>query len=350
MSSLLAHHRPFLADDAPLRAHSFEPFDQPDDSLYTSPPVPRDTYAHEQPPDDPSAYAPHNNTLIQSSLDTSGGLYSQPDSLAFRGTLEFTSNNNPFQTSTAFSSASRNRQQQQQAPSTGSSGALSHQSSLSALYGPDVPPFRSGVSSDLFALPPQQGPLDHQQGLLHQSSRLPLPNGFADGGAGGYDPYEFEPTPRGIRHQPSFGNGASRGGVANGSSSTVNVNVNGNGSGELVGGGPLQQAPTAAPLYVSNGGTSTTASSYATTTTGPTLRETLRDAREPRDSSVDARGLGRDGGGAGANGPGGQQEEISTIFVVGFPDDMQVSHPRHHSARHAGGRRPHLSCCPKYEY
>lgn len=332
MSSLLAHHRPFLADDAPLRAHSFEPFDQPDDSLYTSPPVPRDTYAHDQPADDPSAYAPHNNTLIQPSLDTSGGLYSQPDSLAFRGTLEFTSNNNPFQTSTAFSSASRNRQQQQQqqAPSTSSSsGALSHQSSLSALYGPDVPPFRSGVSSDLFALPPQQGPLDHQQGLLHQSSRLPLPNGFADSGAGGYDPYEFEPTPRGIRHQPSFGNGASRGGVVvNGSSSAASVIVNnGNGSGEL---GPLQQAPTAAPLYVSNGGTSTTASSYATTTTGPTLRETLRDAREPRDSSVDARGLGRDrdGGGAGANGPGGQQEEISTIFVVGFPDDMQVSHPR----------------------
>lgn len=342
MSSLLAHHRPFLPDDtAPLRAHSFEPFDQPDDSLYTSPPVPRDTYAHDPSSDD---YAPH--TIHPA--DSASGLYSQPDSLVFRPSLEFTSNNNnPFQTSTAFSSAARHRQQQQAPPSTtaSSTGALSHQSSLSALYGPDVPPFRSGVSSDLYA---QQGPLDHQQGLLHQSSRLPLPNGFAESSGGGYDPYEYEPTPRGIRHQPSFGNGSSRTGAS--TSGLTNGSSGVNGGTELLGGPlPLQQAPTAAPLYVSNGGP-TVASSYAasasTTTTGPTLRETLRDAREPRDSSVDARGLGgRDGGGggaAGANGPGGQQEEISTIFVVGFPDDMQVSHPRHHSARMARAACVHI--------
>ena len=101
-------------------------------------------------------------------------------------------------------------------------------------------------------------------------------------------------------------------------------------------GGPGASDPPALPagnaaLQMSSVGSGNTVpvngatSSYNGGTSGPTLRDTLRDAREPRDPSADTRGFGRDNNGTGASANSGQQEEISTIFVVGFPDDMQVS-------------------------
>lgn len=315
-SQILTHHHPAFADE---QAHSFEPFDAPnDDNLYTSPPANRETYPRNSGSptfDDQhaisSAFQRHHR-LISAPLD--GPLYPQPppDSLVFHPPVDFSSN--PFQSSTSFSSASRGHQHPP-------NGSLSHQPSLSALYGSD-PPFQSAMTSDLFTHPSQQQQqqaqmqqLDHQQAL--HSSRVPLPAGFAEVTGPSFDPYEFEPTPRGLRHQGSFSGAAPTRGrtMLNGSNAL---------GGGLEGPPSMSQASGAAPLYVSNGASGP---SYAATNSGPTLRETLRDAREPRDSSVDGRnGLGRDGTGSGANGAGGGQEEISTIFVVGFPDDMQVSH------------------------
>lgn len=316
-SSILSHHRPFFNDDVPHTAHTFEPFDaHPDDSLYTSPPLARDTAATYQrnsdsPPfDDSSAstFQPQNHIINHPGVNNP--LYQQPDSLAFRAPLDFSSN--PFQTSTAFSSAARNRQQ----PGTGSSGALSHQSSLSALYGPDVG-FPPPPASDLFPQPHQ--PQQPQQTLdyphnVHQSSQLVVTNGFSEGLP--FEHYDLEPPSRGIRHQSSFGGQSNRG------ASMLN-GAGGSGGGESA---PLPAAN--AGLHSGSGGAAPVngATSYAGVTSGPTLRDTLRDAREPRDPSADARGFGRDGNAPSASTNSGQQEEISTIFVVGFPDDMQVRH------------------------
>jgi len=239
-------------------------------------------------------------------------LYQPSDSLAFRAPLDFSSN--PFQTSTAFSSATRSRRQ----AGTGSSGALSHQSSLSALYGPDVG-FPPPPAPDLFVQShqpqaPQQAPDYSHSG--HQSSQLPMANGFSENMPP--ESYDFEPASRGIRHQSSFGGQSNRG------TSMLN-GVGGPGGADSA---PVPAANAALHLSSTASGNAIpvngATSSYTGGTSGPTLRDTLRDAREPRDSSADARGFGRDNnGGASAN--GGQQEEISTIFVVGFPDDMQVS-------------------------
>jgi hypothetical protein len=320
-SSILSHHRPFFADDAPHPAHSFEPFEaHPDDNLYTSPPLVRDTNTiyqrnSDSPTfDDPSAsgFHPHNHMMNHQSMHNP--LYQQPDSLAFRGPLDFS--NNPFQTSTAFSSAARNRQQ----AGAGSSGALSHQSSLSALYPPDVG-FPPQAAADTFPPPHQpqqpQQTLDYSQNV-HPSSQYSMTNGFSENLP--FEPYDFEPTSRGVRHQSSFGGQSNRGtGMLNG--------VGGPGGGDA----PALPAANAA-LQMSNAGSGNAVpvngatSSYNGASSGPTLRDTLRDAREPRDPSADSRGFGRDNNGTGASANGGQQEEISTIFVVGFPDDMQASH------------------------
>lgn len=360
-SSIIAQPRGLFGDEHHrTQSSSFDPFDSnptnADNSLYTTANTSSSSapmgpmFSQSSRPDSPQSSTTFDNhpssSFHNASLQTNNDYYNPEPGPTFHSPIDERRQHqlfpNPYQTSTAFSA--RNRQQQQQ-PSqhqnvlvNGGGGILSHQSSAHTL---------ASVYSSGDGLSPGGGPSasaftssDLYNGPLHIGSDMSMSGYSSNDGLSPYDSYEF--VDRG-QLRPSFSapgnqssltsNSALRDGPGLLSSLNTTNNMHNNASNGINGGaGGL-------PSAIGMPGMGATISTPSTAV-GPTLRDTLRDAREgprdrdrdrerDRDLSVDTRRdgtgtAGPQGVGSGGGGGNGAGEEISTIFVVGFPDDMQV--------------------------